>query len=779
MKRGKALLERISESPFFRGQMVHVEEIPAREALYGENVVADPRVTQALWALGIDRLYSHQSEAIQQVHDGASVVIVTGTASGKTLCYTVPTLEAILENPNATMLYVYPTKALAQDQLRGLSRCIEVGSDVHFLAGTYDGDTPQSVRRRLRDKGNVILTNPDMLHQGILPHHSRWSRFFANLRYVVLDEVHAYRGVFGSHVANTVRRLRRICRHYGSRPQFIASSATIANPQEHASRICGTEMTLVNRDGSPRGRKFFALWNPPLLERRGGGPEPLAGGDRRSSLWEAVEIMTAMVRERVQTISFVRTRQASELIFRHCRELLKGVSPGLAKSVRAYRGGYLAEDRREIERLLASGEVLGVASTNALELGIDIGSLDVCIIVGYPGTIASTWQQAGRAGRGKDDALVFLVGSNSPIDQYLLAHNQYLFEQNPEQAVVDPDNPHIAIGHLKSAVYELPLADAEVDTFGEFARPLLDILKEDEAVTCIDGVWYWAQSDYPAAEVSLRNISGPVYTIQQTSPQEQVIGTMDEITALSQLHTHAVYLHGADTYFVERLDLEQNIAFVSKQDLDYYTQAVTSSQIKIDEAIEEKTWRGAVLAFGDVSVTTTTPMFKKVRFHSRDSIGFEKLDLPPQILETVAFWLVPPAEVMARVQAAGLTPAEGLIGIANVLVEVCPLFVMCDTQDIGTVVDASNLGSDALFLFDRYPGGMGYAERCAESLEPIMQAVGVVLRECGCEVGCPSCVGAPVPAFALSDIDSGTRGRIPNKRAARLIMEGLLTPACP
>ncbi len=773
MKRGEALLERISEGPFFRGQMVHVEEIPAREALYGGKVVSDPRIIQALWALGIDQLYQHQSEAIQHIHNGESVVIVTGTASGKTLCYTVPTLEAILASPNATMLYVYPTKALAQDQLRGLSQFTEVSSEIDFLAGTYDGDTPQSVRRRLRDKGNVILTNPDMLHQGILPHHSRWNRFFANLRYVVLDEVHAYRGVFGSHVANTVRRLRRICRHYGSRPQFIASSATIANPQEHASRICGTEMTLVNRDGSPRGRKLFALWNPPLLERRGGGPTPLAGGDRRSSLWEAVEIMTAMVRERVQTISFVRTRQASELIFRHCRELLEGVSHRLAQSVRAYRGGYLAEDRREIERLLASGEILGVASTNALELGIDIGSLDVCIIVGYPGTIASTWQQAGRAGRGKDDALVFLVGSNSPIDQYLLAHHQYLFEQNPEQAVVDPDNPHITIGHLKSAIYELPLADAEVDTFGEFSRPLLDILKEDEAVTCIEGVWYWAQSDYPAAEVSLRNISGPVYTIQQTSPSEQVIGTMDEITALSQLHTHAVYLHGADTYFVERLDLEQNVAFVSRQDLDYYTQAVTSSQIKIDETVEERTWRGCRLAFGDVSVTTTTPMFKKVRFHSRDSIGFEKLDLPPQILETVAFWLVPPAELMAEVQAAGLTPAEGLIGIANVLVEVCPLFVMCDTQDIGTVVDASNLGSDALFLFDRYPGGMGYAERCAENLEPIMQAVAAVLRECGCEVGCPSCVGAPVPAFALSDIDSGTRGRIPNKEAARLIMEGL------
>jgi DEAD/DEAH box helicase domain-containing protein len=771
---GEGLLKLIGDASFFRGQIVHVEHVPGREALFGEEVVRYPRVSEALRALGIEHLYSHQSEAISLIHEGRSVVVVTGTASGKTLCYLVPTLEVLLAEPRATMLYLYPTKALAQDQLRGLGRFSELGVGFDFLAGAYDGDTPQSVRRRLRDKGNVILTNPDMLHQGILPHHSRWNRLFANLRYVVLDEVHAYRGVFGSHVANVMRRLRRICRHYGAQPQFIASSATIANPQEHASRICGTEMALVSRDGSPRGRKLFVLWNPPLLERESGGPEPLAGGDRRSALWEAVELMTAMVRERVQTISFVRTRQAAELIFRHSRELLGGSSGRLAESVHAYRGGYLAEDRREIERRLASGEILGVASTNALELGIDIGSLDVCIIVGYPGTIASTWQQAGRAGRKKEDALVFLVGSNSPIDQYLLGHHDYLFRQNPEQAVVDPDNPHIAISHLKAAIYELPLPAAEAESFGPFAQPLLELLREESAAREIDGTWYWSHTDYPAADVSLRNISGPVYTIQQSSPTEQVIGTMDEITALSQLHTHAVYLHEADTYFVDRLDLEKKIAFVSKQELDYYTQAVTASQIKIDQAIREGTWHGCQSAFGDVSVTTTIPMFKKLRFHSRDSIGYEKLDLPPQILETVAFWLVPPEEVAAKVRAQGLTLAEGLVGIANVLTEVSPLFVMCDTQDIGTVVDSSNLGRDALFLFDRYPGGMGYAERCLEQLEPIMEAVGAVLAECPCEAGCPSCVGAPVPAFALSDIDSSTRGRIPSKDAARLIMSSLL-----
>ncbi|MGD9498537.1 MAG: DEAD/DEAH box helicase, partial [Armatimonadota bacterium] len=587
---------------------------------------------------------------------------------------------------------------------------------------------------------------------------------------------HAYRGVFGSHLANVMRRLRRICAHYGSAPQFVCCSATIGNPREHAERITGVPMAEVSRDGSPRGAKRFVLWNPPPLTTaaRGSGQSWRVGGDRRSALGQAVELMTALVQEGVQTIAFVRTRLAAELLFKGVRDRLRPISPRLAESVHAYRGGYLPEERRTIERRLVQREILGVASTNALELGIDIGSLDACILVGYPGTVASTWQQAGRAGRGLDESVVFLVGQNTPIDQYLMAHHDYLFGQAPEEAVVDPDNPHITIGHLRCAAHELPLGDDEVPTFGPYADVVLELLEEEGAVRHIDGRWYFASSGYPAADVNLRNISGVVYTIQDDRDGERVIGTLDEVSALSQLHDHAVYLHGAETYFVEELDIDQKIAHVDRRDLDYYTQSVQASQIRIDEVEEETRWRDATVGFGDVTVTTNIPMFKKIKFATRDSLGFEKLELPPQTLETVAMWFAPPDELVREMMRQGMIVGEALIGIANVLVEVAPLFVMCDVQDVGAVVDSSCLGREALFLHDRYPGGMGFAHRCMQRIEEILPTVQGVIARCGCEDGCPSCVGSAVPAFAMTDLDSAVRGRIPDKRAARLLLDLLL-----
>lgn len=769
-----AFIELLKLRKGYRGQIVRVNELPEREAEYGslpEDSI-DPRVTDALCQMGIERLYSHQTEAIGHVLGGRNVVVVTGTASGKTLCYNVPVVDAILKDPLSTALFIYPTKALAQDQLRAIGRFTEASDHIKFVAGAYDGDTPQNERRRLRDRGAVILTNPDMLHQGILPRHSHWNRVFSNLRFVVLDEVHSYRGVFGSHLANVLRRLKRVCAHYGSSPQFVCCSATIGNPREHAERIVGSPMELVDRDGSPRGPKKFVFWNPPVLTGLGGdGETPAAGGERRSSLWEAVELMTSLVKEEVQTIAFVRTRLMAELILRSSREMLGGISPKLANAVQAYRSGYLPEERREIERKLSRGEILGVASTNALELGIDIGSLDASILVGYPGTIASTWQQAGRAGRKGSESVVFFIGENSPIDQYLMAHQEYVFAESPEQAVVDPDNPHIAVGHVKAAAYELPISDDEVPAFGDYAAPILEILSDDDCVKHIDNRYYWASPDYPAAETNLRSIAGAVYTIHDASDGSRVIGTMDETSALAMLHTHAVYLHGADTYFVESLDFDKKIAFVTKRDLDYYTQSIQTSKIRIDQAEEDRAWREAAIGMGDVTVTTTIPMFKKVKFHSRDSLGFEKLDLPPQSLETVGMWLVPPESAADEVRARQKILADGLIGIGNALVECAPLYVMCDVKDIGVVVDASNLGKDALFLYDRYPGGMGYAQRCAESIEELMQAVYEVIRTCPCEDGCPSCVGAALPAFALTDIDSGTRGRMPDKEGALAVLQ--------
>jgi len=769
-------IERLKNKRFFAGQLVHVEELCERPPVHADVPGGlNPTVQTVLHQQGIEQLYSHQAEAIAKVREGRNVVIVTGTASGKTLCYNVPVIETLIADPMATTLFLYPTKALTQDQLRGLAAFQDREQKIQFLAGAYDGDTPQRLRRRLRDAGNAILTNPDMLHQGILPHHARWNRFFTHLKYVVIDEVHAYRGVFGSHVANVMRRLHRICAHYGSSPQFICCSATIANPRQHAERIAGRPMELVSNDGSPRGPKRFVLWNPPPLETAASG-EPgqwRVGGDRRSPLWEAVHLMTALVNEGVQTIAFVRTRLAAELIFKNCRDQLRPVSRRLAESVHAYRGGYLPEERREIERRLAAKEILGVASTNALELGIDIGSLDACILVGYPGTIASLWQQAGRAGRGADESVVFLVAQNTPIDQYLMVHSDYLFAQSPEQAVVDPDNPHIAIGHIKCAAHEIPLADNELETFGPYALVVLELLEDDGVVSHIEGHWYWASSTYPAAEVNLRNISGPVYTIQDETAGERVIGTMDEVSALSQLHDHAVYLHGAETYFVNALDLEQKIARVEKRELDYYTQSVQTSQLQVDEKEEEQEWRGAATGFGEVTVTTSIPMFKKIRYHSRDSLGFEQLELPPQSLETVALWFCPPEPIAEQLTAQKLVVGDALVGIANVMVEVAPFYVMCDTQDIGTVVDASNLGRDALFLYDRYPGGMGYARRCLERIDELMSTIHTVIKECACADGCPSCVGAAVPAFAMTDLDSSVRGRIPDKRAARLLLDRL------
>lgn len=770
------VLQRIRQLEFFRDQIVHIQHIPARPAVYADPPGGlHPAVARTLLWQGIDRLYSHQAEAIGHIRAGRNVVIVTGTASGKTLCYNIPVVEAIIADSRTTALYLYPTKALAQDQLRGLGPFEQTGG-VQFLCGTYDGDTPGDLRRKLRDGANVLLTNPDMLNQGILPNHARWSRFFTHLKYIVIDEVHSYRGVFGSHLANVIRRLTRICQHYGSQPVFICCSATIGNPREHAERITGQPMQLVNRDGSPRGPRRFVLWNPPPLTvaARGAADHWRVGGDRRSSIAEATQLLTALVAEDVQTIAFVRTRLAAELIFKRARDLLRPISRRLAESVHAYRSGYLPEERREIERKLVQREILGIASTNALELGIDIGSLDACIMVGYPGTVASTWQQAGRAGRGLEESLTFLIAQNTPIDQYLMAHPDYLFAQSPEQAVVDPDNPHIVIGHIKCAAHELPLADDEVSHFGDYAPVLLELLEEEGAIKHLNGYWYWSSSEYPAAHLNLRSIGGAVYTIQDESDGERVIGTMDETSAFSQLHEHAVYLHGADTYFVEELDVEQKIAHVRRLDLDYYTQSVPASQIRVDATERESLWRGATLGLGEVTVTTVIPMFKKIRFEHRDSLGFEQLELPPQNLETVAMWLAPPEEIVREMMSRQMIVGEALIGVANALVDVAPLYVMCDVQDIGATVDARCLGRDALFVYDRYPGGIGYADRILGAIEDILRTARTVIEECACADGCPSCVGAPVPPPFTDDLDSTVRGRIPDKAAALFLLQRLV-----
>jgi len=760
-------LRHIEEAPWYRDQIVCVRKLPTREASYAEPEHTIPPPLQGmLRQAGIEHLYVHQARAVDCAAGGRDYVVVTSTASGKTLCYLLPVFESILNDARSTALFVYPTKALAQDQLRMLEELKGKCPDVSAMAGTYDGDTPPELRRRLRDSATLILTNPDMLHQGILPNHGRWSRFFAHLRYVVLDEVHTYRGLFGSNVANVMRRLRRIAAHYGADPRFVCSSATIANPDDHAERLTNRPMTLIDEDGSPAGRKYFVLWNPPRLGQFAG---------RRSPLTEAVTLMTELIKDDIQVIAFSRTRNGTERLLKACRQELAGVSPRLADAVQAYRGGYLPEERREVERKLPMRELLGVASTNALELGIDIGSLDACIVVGYPGTIASMWQQAGRAGRGTEESVVFLVAQNAPVDQYLMQNTRYLFEQSPENAVTDPDNVYVALGHLRTAVHELPLKGKEGELFGEYTEALLDLMAEHRMARRIEGRWYWTGQGYPASKVNLRSISDTTYTIMDRD-EDRVVGTVDETGAFSQVHDHAVYLHAGETYFVEELDVDNKIAFVKREDVDYFTQAMTEASIRIAERSEMRSenWRVSETGLAPVTVTSTVTMFKKVRFGSRESIGYEELDLPPRDLQTMAWWTVPPEDALQLTRKYGREPAEGLVGIANVLTEVVPLFVMCDPVDIGTVVDSSNMDSPTLFVFDKYPQGMGFSEKAYELTEEIMQAVVELIHGCECRTGCLSCVGAAVPPSAFSAVESGTRGNIPDKEAALVLLHYLL-----
>ena len=763
-------LEQLTSSRRYRGQVVHVQEIPAREAVYGSLTTPLPEPLQrALGKLGIEQLYQHQAQAVGNVRQGKHTAIVTSTASGKTLCYNLPVLETLLGDPSAKSLYLFPTKALAQDQVRGLRRLADADPALDGLvrAGTYDGDTPATTRRKLRNDGNVIMSNPDMLHQGILPYHSRWGSFFSDLKYVVVDEIHSYRGVFGSNVANVLRRLNRICRHYGSEPTYVMCSATIANPKELAGRLIGLPVELVDCDGSPKGPKRFALWNPPFIDS--------AKMERRSSNEEAHDLLVALLRQGVQTIAFARTRVVVELLYRYTAETLEKYNPLLADSIRPYRAGYLPEERREIERRLFSGELLGVMSTNALELGIDVGSLDASVIVSYPGTIASLWQQAGRAGRGADESLVVLVAYNDPLDQYLMQTPEFVFGRSPEHAVIDPENPYILAGHLRCAAFELPVREEEAEIFGEHTSAIAQILGDLGQMKQIDRAWYWSSTDYPAAQMSLRCASDGTYSIMDSKNQNRVLGTVDAISAPETVYPGGVYLHEGDTYLVRGLDLEARAAYVERQDVDYYTQAILDSSIRAGEVRAEKEWSQGRLRFGDATVTWRTSAFKKIKFYTQESIGWSMLDLPAQHLETASCWFTPPQEALALPAKHGLKPIEGMVGIRNVAVNMLPLLAMCDRLDVGGIVNSSNTGSPTIFLYDRYPGGMGFSERGFELFAELMEHCLKTIESCPCEGGCPSCVGLPVtqPAQQM-DPDLGHGYPIPDKEAALVLLHHLL-----
>jgi len=713
-------------------------------------------------------------EAIEKVRSGRNVVIATGTASGKTLCYNLPVAETLLREPSACALYLFPTKALAQDQLRVLrawtQRSGELGRVLH--CGAYDGDTPQETRRQLRERGNLILSNPDMLHQGILPNHSRWARYLSRLRYVVLDEIHTYRGVFGSNVACLLRRLSRICYRYQAEPQFICCSATIANPGELAENLVAAPVEVVSQDGSPRGPKYFVFWNPPYLDA--------ARLERRSSNVEAERLMLELIRRGVQTIAFVRARIVAEILYRYLRQALSRHDRRLAEAIRPYRAGYLPQERREIERRLFSGELLGVTATNALELGIDIGGLDAALLVGYPQTIASTWQQVGRAGRGQEEALAILIAYNDAIDQYLMRHPEYFFGQSPENAVLDPSNPHLLRAHLRCAAYEMPLSESDLSRFGAAARPVAERLEAEGELKRRGQEWVYTGQHFPAARHSLRTLSADTFTIVDASDRETVIGNVDAISAPELVYPQAIYLHEGNTYFVRHLDFEAKVAYVDRMEVDYYTQAVLEANLRAGELREQKTWRKSQVCFGEATVSWRTVMFKKIKFYQLDSIGYGTVDLPAQHLETTALWLIPHPQHLESARRAGRNPYEGLAGVRNVAIQVLPLFAMCDRGDLGGIVDASNFGAPTIFLYDRYPGGPGFAHKAYELLEPVLEACLRLIEECPCQEGCPSCVGLPLfhPA-QHTDPDLWGGYPIPDKEAARLILASLLEREAP
>lgn len=760
-------LTHLRSSNFYGGQIAHAEKLPERGARF-RTLEPPPheRVRKILEREKIQRLYTHQAAAIEATRHGKNVVVVTGTASGKTLCYNIPVLERILENADATALYLYPTKALAQDQLRTLHRYQSIDLELPLRTGTYDGDTPPTTRRKLKNEANVLLTNPDMLHSGILPNHGTWAHFFSRLKFVVIDEIHAYRGVFGSNVSHVMNRLNRICAHYGADPVYVCCSATIRNPRELAESLTGKKMTLVDDDGSPRGEKTFVFWNPPFL-----GDDRM---ERKSANVEAAQVLAELVAADHQAIAFVRARVVSEVVTKYAKDLLDRMAPSRARSVHSYRGGYLPEERRRIERSLFSGELKAVVSTNALELGIDVGSLESALLVGYPGSIASTWQQAGRAGRGSEPSLAVLIPHDSPIDQYMVRHPDYFFGRSPESAVIDPKNPHVVLAHVRAAAYELPITKNDWDFFGEYCGAILQILEEDHQIKRKGDKYYWAGGSYPSADMSLRNIGDNVYTIIEEGKDNRVIGTIDETSAHMQVHPEAIYMHAGETYFVNSLDLVKKIAFVEKIDTDYYTQSITEVKIKIEEEELRKPWRKSECCFGDLSVTSVNYMFKKIKFGSRDSLGFGALDLPPQTLLTTGMWLVPLEGVYQYVRKAGRVPREGLLGISNVIKEVIPIFAMCDTMDVGAAVDSSAANAPAIFVYDRFPGGLGFSLKAYDMIEEIMGACLDLIDRCPCENGCPSCVGSPIPPFSQLDPDVTARGLIPDKEAAKSILHALL-----
>jgi DEAD/DEAH box helicase domain-containing protein len=711
------------------GTLVHLERLPARPAVVEPFPELPDLLRARLGLMGIEGLYPHQRLALDLLEAGRNVIVATGTASGKTLVYNIAFARAAIEDEKHTALYLFPTKALARDQLRQVRefRLSQV------RAAVYDGDTPQAERPLIRRNANLVMTNPDMLHASILPGHARWADFFLRLSLVVVDEAHVARGVFGSHVAMVLRRLRRLVAHYGGRPRFVLASATVGNPAELAERLTGLPFDQIDQDLSPRGEKLFALWNPPLVD-----PD---AGIRRGAVSETSWLLARLVESGTRAIAFCRSRRGAELVAEFARRELPA---GLKGKVKAYRAGYLPEERRELERALANGELLGVAATSALELGIDVGSLDAALIAGYPGTRASMWQQAGRAGRRAESSLAMLVAQDDPLDQYLVQHPTELLRSPPEAAVIDPSNPYVLGPHLLCAAREQPLSDDEVATFGPTAPDAAERLELEGGLTRRKGLLHSLGRDSPHRAVDIRSASGSLFAIvdQETGA---LLGTVDESRAFFHVHPGAVYLHQGEQYEVSELDLAGKVALVGRSQADYYTQVRDRTDIEVLDEIEADESGPATAIFGEVRVTRRVVGFQRKSVFTNEVTDSVDLHLPDQTLETKALWWLLASELLER---AHVTPAM-LPGAAHAAehaaIGLLPLVATCDRWDVGGVSTPlhADTGTATIFIYDGYPGGAGIAERGYRSGTRLMEATFDAVRQCPCSKGCPSCVQSP------------------------------------
>lgn len=728
------LLQQLKNDERFLRHVTRWEVIPPEPASYADFPASlNPQLIAALKKRGIDQLYSHQAKSVELAAQGRSFVVPTPTASGKTLCYNLPVLSTMLENNHARALYLFPTKALSQDQMHEVHSLVtDLGADIKTF--TFDGDTPETARRAIRSSGHIVVTNPDMLHQGILPHHTLWVKLFENLKYVVVDEVHQYRGVFGSHVANVLRRLQRVARFYGADPQFICCSATIANPQELAGRLTGRDMAEVSRNGAPRGEKHFIFYNPPVVNQELGIRQSVVKTTRR--------IAERFMSSGAQMIVFARSRMRVELLLTYLEKAGRrvGIKSG---EVRGYRGGYLPGERRAIEQGLRDGQVTTVVSTNALELGIDIGRLDVCIMAGYAGTVASTWQQAGRAGRRQNLSAVVLVASSNPADQYIINNPDYFLGRNPEHATLDPDNLVILMSHLKCAAFELPFLNEE--KYGDTqVTEILDYLAEQGVLHKGDDRYHWMADTYPAEEVSLRSAAPDnVVIIDQSIPGGRIIGEMDLFSAQEMLHDDALYIHGAQQYHVDKLDWERREAHVQPVKVDYYTDAQRKSELKTLTADTERPLRHGQLAVGEVGLVSKVTVFKKIKLGTHENVGAGRVHLPEMEMHTTSFWWEMPEMLVQEMANAGLDLGDALKGVAHLLGRVVPVFIMADPSDLHAtaMVRSPFTGRPTLYLYDAFPGGVGFARRIFDQFEEICDSARQHLSICPCPHGCPSCTG--------------------------------------